>query len=98
MVLSHITMGQHIVAELLRVPEARTMTEHQPGVGPHHRDVVGDVAGVRRAGPDVDHGNAAAPGLDEMESRHLRHALRPCPDWACAAEPRTARDDVAGLD
>src|SRR3954467_3920023 len=54
MVLAHIAMGEHVVAEPLRVAQARAMAEHQPGMGPQHGNMVGDIARVGRTGADVD--------------------------------------------
>ena len=96
-ILAHVAVGKDIVAELLRVPQARTVPEHQPGMRSQHRDVVGDVAGVGRAGADVDHGDAAIAGLDQMKGRHLRHALGGNAGRA-SARTRVARDHIAGLD
>ena len=62
MILANVSVRQDVVAELLRVPQTRTVAEHQPGMGSKHRDVIGDVARVRRAGADVDHGDAAGAG------------------------------------
>ena len=69
-------VSEDVVAELLRVAEARTMSQHQPGVRPQHGNVVGYGAGVGRAGADVNHSDASIAGLDEMKSWHLRRALR----------------------
>ena len=96
-ILPHIAVGEDVVAELLRVPEARAVPEHQPGMRSQHRDMVGDVAGVGRPGADVDHGDAAVAGLDQMKRRHLRHALDGNAARA-AAEANVARDHIAGLD
>jgi hypothetical protein len=73
------------------------MAEHQPGVRAQHRNVIGDVARVGRPGPDIDQGDAAVAGLDEMERGHLRHALRRGPRRA-ATEAGVARHHIAGLD
>src|SRR3546814_15309731 len=59
MVFAHIAMGEHIIAQLLGIPQARAMAQHQPGMRTQHRDVIGDVAGVRRPCANVDHGDAA---------------------------------------
>ena len=74
------------------------MAEHQPGMRPQHGDVVGDVAGVGRAGADVDHGDAAIVRLDQMKGRHLRHALGRRSPVVASAEASIARDHIAGLD
>ena len=96
-VFADITMREHVVAEPLRVPETRAMAEHQPGVRAQHGDVVGHVARVGRTGPDVDQGDAAIAGLDEMKGRHLRHALGRGPNRS-AAEARIAGHHVARPD
>ena len=94
-ILADVTMREHVVAEPLRIPEARAMPQHQPGVRPQHRDVVGDVPRIGRTDADVDQGNAAIAGLDEMKGRHLRRALGRNPGRA-AAKPRIARDRIPG--
>jgi hypothetical protein len=94
-ILAHIAMSEDIVPELLRIAQAGAVPEHQPGMRPQHRDVVGDVARIGRADADIDHGDAAIAGLDQMEGRRLRHALR---RDACGTAACTARDHVTGLD
>lgn len=47
MVLTHVAMCQHVIAELLRVAQPGAVAEHQPCMGPHHRDMVGDAADAR---------------------------------------------------
>src|ERR1700682_6447818 len=64
---------------------------------PQHGNVVGYGAGVGRTGADVNHGDASIAGLDEMKSRHLRHALRDSARRS-SAYASIARDHVAGLD
>ena len=63
---------------------------------PQHRDMVGDGLGVGRADADIDHGDAAMPGLGQVIGRHLRHARRRRAFLRRAFAGR--RDDVAGLD
>lgn len=94
-ILADIAVGEHVVAEPLRIPKARAVPDHQPGMRPQHRDVIGGIPRVGRTDPDVDQGDAAIAGLDQMKGRHLRHAVRRSPGRA-AAEPRIARDHVAG--
>ena len=60
MVVAQIGVGQHIVADRLAGPQAAAMADHQPGLGPHHRQVVADRLGVGRADADVDQGDAVA--------------------------------------
>jgi len=50
---------------------------------------------VRRPGADIDHGDAAVVGLDQMEGRHLRPALGRRSGRGGVAKPG---DDIAGLD
>ena len=49
-ILSHIPMSEDIVTEVLRVAEARTMSQHQPGMRTQHGNMIGYGAGVGRAG------------------------------------------------
>src|SRR5437868_316009 len=74
-ILADVSVSEGVIAELLRVPQPGTVAEHQPGMGTKHCDVVGDVARIRRAGANVDHGDAAGSLLNQMKSRHLRRAL-----------------------
>ena len=62
-VLAHIGVRQHVVAERLAVAQPGAVAEHQPGMRPQHRDMVGDGLGVGRADADIDHGDAAMAGL-----------------------------------
>ena len=75
-IFPHMAVGEDIVAEFLRVPETRTMSQHQPGMRTQHGNMIGYGASVGRAGANVNHSDASIAGLDEMKSRHLRHALR----------------------
>ena len=59
-VLAHIGVGEDVVAQFLRVPQAGAVADHQPGMRAQHGDVVGDGLGVGRADADIDHGDAAA--------------------------------------
>ena len=56
----------------LRLPKARGMADHQPAMGPQHRDVVGDRLGVGRPDADVDQGDAAPVGADDVVGGHLK--------------------------
>src|ERR1700731_4326383 len=64
---------------------------------PQHGNVVGYGAGVGRTGADVNHGDASIARLDEMKSRHLRHALRASARRS-SAYASIARDHIARLD
>ena len=60
-VAPQVAVGEHVVADRLRLPQAAAMADHQPAMRPQHREVVGDVLRVRGADADVDQRNAAAP-------------------------------------
>ncbi|KAI1691992.1 carboxy-terminal-processing protease [Ditylenchus destructor] len=94
-VLAHIGMRQHIVAECLAVSKARAVAEHQPGVRAQDGDMVGDRLGVGRADADIDERDAAVPLLLDVIGRHLRQAA----DGDVRLGPVGAghRRDVAGL-
>ena len=100
MVLPQIGVGEHIIADDLRLPQARAMADHQPAMGTQHRDMVGDVLGVRRTDADVHETHAAPVRADDMIGRHLeampgdgRHArLR------FFRRQRSVDDDIAGQD
>ena len=92
-VLAHVAVGEHVVAERLGVAQPGAVADHQPDVGAQHGDMVGDGLGVRRADADVDHRDAGVARADEVEGRHLRRA----PD-RCAGAPVPGDDGVAGLD
>src|SRR3954453_20003319 len=94
MVLANVAMGEHVVAEPLRVAQARAMAEHQPGMGPQHGNMVGDVARVGRTGADVDQGDAAIAGRDQVEGWHLR----PTRGRNARRRAAAARDHIAWSD
>jgi hypothetical protein len=73
-IFPHIAVGEDIVAELLRVPEARTMAQHQPGMRAQHGDIIGYGAGVGWPCANVDHSDALAVSFGQMKGRHLRRA------------------------
>ena len=75
-VLAHIGMGQHVVAQRLRVAQPGAVAEHHPGMRPQHRDMVGYRLGVGRPDADIDHRDAAVVRLFEMIGRHLWQARR----------------------
>ena len=99
MVFTHIGVGQHVVAQLLRGAQPRAVAQHQPSMGAQHRDVVGDGLGVGRAHANVHHGDAAVVFAYQVVAGHLRqsgwwHALRIA---RFARRADTARDHIAGL-
>src|SRR5262245_2684617 len=98
MILADVSVREDVITELLRIAEARAVAEHQPGMGPKHRDMIGDIASVRRAGADVDHGNARGALLNEMKCRHLRRAWGWRSGRSRVTEAGIARDDVSRLD
>ena len=79
MIFTHIAVGQHIVAQLLRVAQTGTVAQHDPRMWPQHSDVVGDGFGIGRAHTDVDHGDAAAVCPHQVIGRHLWQAWRRFP-------------------
>ncbi|MNZ88609.1 hypothetical protein D3C78_1075040 [compost metagenome] len=70
-VATHVGVGQHVVANGLRLTQAAAVTDHQPAVRAQHGQVVGDVLGVGRADTDVDQGHAVAIAGDQVIGRHL---------------------------
>ena len=70
-VVAHVAGRQDEVADLLVVPEARAVADHEDGVGAEDGDVVGDRLGVRRADADVDEGQACGAGELVVPRRHL---------------------------
>ena len=88
-ILPQIGVRQHVVADRLAFAQAAAVADHQPAVGPQHRQMIGDVLGVRRADADVDQRHAlavrAAPG-DRPASGSGATA-----SWRCAPRPRPAR-------
>ena len=71
-ILAHIGMGQHEIAQALRIAQAGAVTHHQPGMRAQHRDMVGRGLGIRRAHPDVDQGDALPVLPLQVIGRHLR--------------------------
>src|ERR1700722_11096933 len=66
-------------------------------MGPKHRDVISDIARIRRSGAYVDHANTAASRLNQMKSGHLRQGVRGSVRRTLLAQSRFGRDDVAGF-
>lgn len=54
MILAHIGMRQHVIAEPLAVAQPRAMAEHQPDMRPQHGDMVGDRLGIGWPDADID--------------------------------------------
>ena len=71
MVVTQIGVGQHIVADPLRVAQAPAMADHQPSLWPQHREVVADGLGVGRANADVDQADPAAIWAGQVIGGHL---------------------------
>ena len=75
-VVPHVAGRQDEVSDLLVVPEARAVADHEDGVGAQDGQVIGDGLGVRRADPDVDESEARGAGQLVMPRRHLDGAAR----------------------
>ena len=71
MVIAQVGMGEHIVADLLRGAQAAAVADHQPRLGPQHREVIADRLGVRRPDADIHQRDPAAIGRDEVIGGHL---------------------------
>ena len=71
MVVAQIGVGEDIVADRLARPQAAAMADHQPDLGPHHREMVADRLGVGRADADIDQGDALAARRDQVVGGHL---------------------------
>ena len=74
MVVAQISVGEDIVADRLARPQAAAMADHQPDFGAEHGEMVADRLGVGRADADIDEGDSAAIGRDQMVGRHLHLA------------------------
>ena len=84
-VATHIGMGQHVIADGLRLTQAATVTDHQPAVRAQNGQVVGDVFRVGGADADIDQGHAMAIVGLQVVGRHL------------VAMPHHARSDGLGF-
>ncbi len=76
MIVPQIGVGEHIIADALGRSQAAAMADHQPDLGPKHRDVVADRLRVRRADADVHQGDPDVPVGDQVIGRHLVPAPR----------------------
>ena len=76
MVFAQIGMGQHEIAQRLGVAQTGAMADHQPGMGPQHRDVIGCRLGVGRADTDVDQRDPRPVRPLEVIGGHLRRLDR----------------------
>ena len=54
------------------------MADHQPGLGPEHRQMVAHGLGVGRTDADVDQCNARPAGRHQVIGRHLMFAPGSC--------------------
>lgn len=63
-ILAQISMRQHVITDLLALPQSAAMAYHQPAVRTQHRQVVGDVFGVGGPHANVDEGHAFAARAD----------------------------------
>ena len=70
-VVTQVSVSQHIVADGLRMLQTTAVPNHQPRVRTQHSQVVTDVLGIRRANADVHQRDARAIGADEVIRRHL---------------------------
>ena len=96
-VLAHVAVGQHVVAQLLAAAQAGAVADHDPRVRAQHGDVVGDGLGVGRADADVDEADAAAVVALEVVGRHLRQARRWRAALVAGVGAGAPRDHVARL-
>ena len=71
MVVAQIGVGEDIVADRLARPKPAAMADHQPRLGPHHREMVAHRLRIGRAYADIDQGDAAAIGGNEVVGGHL---------------------------
>ena len=70
-VLPQVSVREHVVADLLALPQARAMADHQPAMRAKHRDVIGDRLGVGGADADVDEADAAPILAYDVIGGHL---------------------------
>ena len=85
MIVAEIRMGEDVIADPLAGAQPAAMANHQPRLGPQHREMVANRLGVRRADADVDEGDAAAVGRDQVIGGHL------------VPPPRAVGDERAGV-
>ena len=70
-VAAEIAVGQHVIADGLRLPQAAAMADHEPAMRAQHRQMIGDVLGVRRADADIDERDPVPVPAHEVIGRHL---------------------------
>jgi hypothetical protein len=71
-VAAQIAMRQDIVADLLALPQAAAMADHQPAMRARHRQMVGNGFGVGGADADIHDGDAIDPvAAMQVVGRHL---------------------------
>ncbi len=70
-VAAHVSVGQHVIADRLRLTQAAAMADHQPAMRTQHGQMVGDVLGVGRADTDIHQRHAVAVAGDQVIGRHL---------------------------
>ena len=72
MVVAQIGVRKDEIPQRLRIPKARAMADHQPGMGAQDGDMVGRRLCVRGADADVHQGDPLPVRPLEMIGRHLR--------------------------
>ncbi len=98
-IVARIGMRQHVIAQLLGVPQSGAVAQHQPDMRSQHGEMVGDGLGVRGADADIDQRGARAVGAFEMIGRHLRQARRAgAGHRAVGIQPAIGCHQVARLD
>ncbi|MNK95761.1 hypothetical protein D3C87_1160150 [compost metagenome] len=75
-VITHIGVGQHVVAKLLRAAQAAAVAHHQPAMRTQHGEVIGHRLRVRRPDADIDQRDAELVLAHEVVGRHLRQRAR----------------------
>ncbi len=70
-VTTHVGVGQHVIADGLRLTQATAVTDHQPAMRTQYSEVIGDVLGIGRADADVDQRHAMTVFGDQVVGRHL---------------------------
>ena len=91
MILAYVAMGQHVIAQLLAVAQPGAVPQHDPGVRPQHSNVVGNVLGIGRTYPDIDHGDARMSLAHQVVRGHLGQARGSLPSASVAWEGSPTR-------
>lgn len=78
-VITHIAMGEDIIAQQLRPTQPGAMADHQPAMGTQYGQMIRDRLRIGRADANIDQRDSVTVFPAQMIGRHLRQGGRGLP-------------------